>query len=266
MAVLTKNLVKLRSEFDVLGPGRDKRSEGWIGDYQHSKGRSGHNPDDTGRGNAEWDGDSDSKEEVRAIDVDKTGPWRNGQTMEKVVQHLVKKGREGNLEIVIRYIIFNGRIWRAATGWKTETYIGPNKHTEHAHASGAWSQAADENASYNYGVANLGYKPPIPPPPITEVLLMDLDDKLWESPTPEWAIPYAEMLNGAHPTVRNVMLHTMRHAQEANESATAANEALVGISARITGLEGLTKDPAVEGASTQQNNLRAGLGLPAPTG
>lgn len=156
--VLTRNLQKLTDEFNDLGPNRDKSSDGSVGDLSHQENTSGHNPDRTG--NAEYK-DGDSKDEVRAKDVDKSGPWRNGQTMEKAIQHLVQKGRSGNLETVIRYMIYNGRIWRSSTGWQTEAYNGPNPHDKHAHFSGQYTQAADENYSYDYGIANLGGDMPL---------------------------------------------------------------------------------------------------------
>jgi len=33
------------------------------------------------------------------------------------------------------YVIYGGRIWRRATGFKAETYYGPDKHYSHVHVS-----------------------------------------------------------------------------------------------------------------------------------
>lgn len=150
--VLTKNLVRLREELNALGPNRDRSSDGAVGDLAHQTGYSGHNPDRTGLG--EWQ-DGDSLDEVRAIDVDKDGPWLYGQTMEKVVQHLVQRGRRGEW-LPLAYIIYNRRIWVASNGWVTQTYNGDNPHDHHAHFSGGYSQKADNAGDFNYGIATLG--------------------------------------------------------------------------------------------------------------
>lgn len=150
--VLTDNLIRLTEECNILGPDRDKKSDGSVGDQDHQAGRSGHNPDKTG--NAEYK-DGDSKNEVRAKDIDSSGPWLYGQSMETIVQHLVMRARRGDY-IPLRYIIYKGRIWRKTNGWKTEKYTGPSSHTEHAHFSGDYSQKADEYRNFNYGIATLG--------------------------------------------------------------------------------------------------------------
>lgn len=150
--VLTRGMTNLRNQINKVGPERDKASDGTIGNAAHATGTSGHNPDLTG--NAEYK-DGDSKDEVRAIDTDNSGPWLPGVTAEKIVQHLVEKGRSGNLETQIRYLIYNRRIWAASTGWVTQVYNGASPHTEHIHASGAYNQAADENTTYDYGLESL---------------------------------------------------------------------------------------------------------------
>lgn len=142
--VLTKGMNTLRGEFNKLAPGRDKASDGSVGDLAHQEeAASGHNPDITGRSEYK---DGDSKNEVRAIDVD-SDLRTPGLTMEIVVQHLVALGRAGKLAKWVKYLIYNRRIWSASDGWKTRTYTGPSAHTEHLHVSGAYSQTADENTN-----------------------------------------------------------------------------------------------------------------------
>lgn len=148
--VLTKNLQALRTQFNEAFPNRSKTSDGTIGDQAHASGTSGHNPDITGQ--AEYR-DYDLKDEVRAIDIDKdlNDP---DVTMEDVIQHLLKLARAGKLS-VIRYMIYNKRIWSSSNGWAQQVYTGTNQHTEHAHFSGAYTQSADENASFNYQLDEL---------------------------------------------------------------------------------------------------------------
>lgn len=136
--VLTRGLTTWRAEINRVFPTRDKATDGSKGDSSHSSSTSGHNPDITGR--AEYR-DGDAKDEVRAIDVDKD--LRSTVTMEQVIQYLVRLGRAG-VYLPFRYFIYNGRIWRKSTGWRTEVYTGANKHDGHAHFSGDYTQKADE--------------------------------------------------------------------------------------------------------------------------
>jgi hypothetical protein len=139
--VLTRGLNTVRAEFNSVFPGRDKASDGSVGDLAHQTGSSGHNPDRTGK--AEYR-DGDAKDEVRAIDVDRDlVPGSSIDWMELVIQYLVKKARAGGY-IPFRYMIYKGRIWSRTDGWKTRTYTGANKHDKHAHFSGDYTQTADE--------------------------------------------------------------------------------------------------------------------------
>ena len=140
-AVLTKGLTTVRSEFNRVWPGRDKATDGWLGDSSHSSSTSGHNPDITGRSEYR---DGDAKNEVRAIDVDRdlvrgsSVDW-----MERVVQYLVKRARAGHY-VPFRYLIYKRRIWARSTGWETRVYTGDNDHNAHLHLSGDYTQKADE--------------------------------------------------------------------------------------------------------------------------
>lgn len=139
--VLTRGLMTVRTEFNLVFKLRDKRSDGSIGDQAHATGTSGHNPDRTGR--AEYK-DGDSKNEVRAIDVDRDlVPGSGIDWMERVVQYIVKRARAGGY-VPFRYIIYKRRIWARSTGWATRAYTGANAHDKHAHFSGDYTQKADE--------------------------------------------------------------------------------------------------------------------------
>src|SRR6185369_13629209 len=113
-------------------PGRDKASDGTIGNAAHQQEASDHNPDETGNtGGAE---DSDSINEVHARDIDASGPWPADWSMERIVQTVLARCRAG-LEKRVRYIIYNRRIWTKNNGWRQEEYLGSNPHDKHAHFS-----------------------------------------------------------------------------------------------------------------------------------
>lgn len=149
--VLTKGLQNLRAQIDAWAPDRDHASDGTIGDAAHQAETSGHNPDDTAGVSAEWNGDPDSTAEVRAIDVDVD--FRNGATAQQLVDHVVALKPSS----VLRYVIYNRRIYEASNGWDAagRPYTGASAHTEHIHFSGAYSQSSDENTTYDYRLGEI---------------------------------------------------------------------------------------------------------------
>lgn len=165
--VLTKGLRSLLAQIDAAFPGRDKASDGTIGDAAHmAESSSGHNPDDTPGSHAEYN-DGDGIPEVRALDVD-SDLRTPGVTMQDVVDHL----RElPGLSSVLRYMIYNRRIYRASNGWASEPYDGPSAHTEHIHFSGARTQAADNNTTFNYHLEDLVA--------VTDAEIVKIADAVW---------------------------------------------------------------------------------------
>ncbi|MFC3504794.1 hypothetical protein ACFOOK_28035 [Micromonospora krabiensis] len=129
--VVAPNIKALFASVNKLAPGRDKASDGTVGDLAHQSGTSGHNPDDTPGVSAERT-DPDSIPEVRAGDIDKD--LRHPTvTMEQVVQKVVKTPA---LRRRLIYVIYNRRIWSASSGWAQKAYTGSNPHDKHAHFSG----------------------------------------------------------------------------------------------------------------------------------
>lgn len=167
------NLDEAVDQLNKRFPKRDKRSDGSIGDQSHSTNTSSHNPDKTGR--PEWR-DGDSKNEVRARDIDKDLKDPD-YSMENVVQLWVKAARASDPAKKtglwwVRYIIFNGRIWHRKDGFKTRQYTGKNKHTEHAHVTSDFTKSADEARGTDWRLGQLkpkddgqggGDTPPKPP-------------------------------------------------------------------------------------------------------
>lgn len=144
MAVLTAGLRNLQRQLDAAFPDR-RRPDGWIGDEPHRARTSGHNPDDTAGSRPAWDGDPDRTPEVRALDAAADlGP---GVDPLDVVDHI--RGLPG-LSAVLRYVVFDHRIYHVRNGFGGVPYEGGNPHTEHIHFEGAWTQAADNNDTFDY--------------------------------------------------------------------------------------------------------------------
>lgn len=147
--ILIPCLIQLRNEFNQLAPGRDKSSDGSIGDGEHSQNSSDHNPDETGKTPTK---DADSKNEVHAIDVDRDLKL-DGVTMEDCVQLLIRRHKAGD-EDRLQNIIFNRRIWSRSWGWTPKPYSGPNPHDHHAHFSARYT-TAQESSTRAWGLLSL---------------------------------------------------------------------------------------------------------------
>jgi hypothetical protein len=142
-------LVTLRSEFNAVGPRRDKSSDGSIGDTAHSQSSSDHNPDETGATPYE---DSDRINEVHAIDVDDSGPWEDGFKFDAAIEGIRlrhQQGKDDRLQNIIR----NGRIASRSWGWTWKSYGGSNPHDKHAHFSARYV-TAQENDTSSWGLTS----------------------------------------------------------------------------------------------------------------
>lgn len=140
----------LLEEFNWLAPGRDKTSDGTVGDSAHKQSASDHNPDETGNtGGAE---DSDSIDEVHARDVDSSGPWPAGWSMERCVQIVLDYARRdnGNGLPALQNVIYNKRIWSRSWGWSQDSYTSSNPHDKHAHFSFRYGSGSSSSNPENF--------------------------------------------------------------------------------------------------------------------
>ncbi len=144
--ILVPSLVSLRNEFNALAPGRDKASDGSIGDSAHASSSSDHNPDETGATPYE---DSDRVNEVHAIDVD-VDLRRSGWSMARAVEIIVTRHRTGK-DNRLQNVIYNRRIWSRSYGWAARAYNGSNPHDKHAHFSARYT-SAQENDTRHWGL------------------------------------------------------------------------------------------------------------------
>jgi Putative peptidoglycan binding domain len=112
--------LSLVAEINLRWPGRDKSSDGTIGDAAHATRSSDHNPWVTVAGTGV----------VRARDVDV-----DGVDMAALMEHLRKLGAAGDPRLAGGgYLISNGRITAPDfRSWKA--YTGVNKHDHHGHVS-----------------------------------------------------------------------------------------------------------------------------------
>jgi len=118
---LAKSLDRLRLQINVRSPGRNKASDGTIGDAAHASRSSDHNP---------WVKDG-SIGVVTACDVthDPAGGCDAG-----VLADVLVASRDPR----IKYVIWNRRICSGDAGpqpWTWRKYTGTNPHDHHMHVS-----------------------------------------------------------------------------------------------------------------------------------
>jgi hypothetical protein len=112
---LANSLHLLREQVDALYPGRDKSSDGSIGDERHQATKSDHDPTAAGV--------------VQAIDI--THDPAHGLDARKLAETLV-----ASRDPRIKYIISNAQIISAKVSpWVWRPYSGTNAHRHHAHIS-----------------------------------------------------------------------------------------------------------------------------------
>lgn len=136
---LAGSLVQLRAQVNERWPGRDKKSDGWIGDASHNARKSDHNPDYSAGG------------VVRALDIDK-----DGIIVAELLAAVVGEPR-------VAYVIWNRRIWTHAKGW--QPYSGSNPHTGHVHISIRHTKAAESGSAWALGASVTPQKKPSTPAP-----------------------------------------------------------------------------------------------------
>lgn len=155
--VLIPCLVTLRTEFNLLAPGRDKGADGSIGDTSHSS-SSDHTPDEDSRVLRDHDGDS--KNEVHALDIDSSGPWPGTGTQKqrfhakvmRVISGEKVKWLSGTDKCRLNYVIWDGYIYDKDNHFTGVRYNGSDPHTNHAHFSGRYETSC-ENDTRSWGVA-----------------------------------------------------------------------------------------------------------------
>jgi hypothetical protein len=120
--------VVLRDQTNKRWPGRDKRSDGWIGDKAHQARKSDHNPDSRGF--------------VHAIDIDADllGPnggaagRREAEELANQLRAFAASGRLGADRL--KYIVWNNRIASGTYKDRFWTWRSGNwGHTQHIHVS-----------------------------------------------------------------------------------------------------------------------------------
>lgn len=144
---LAPSLVRLRDEINARWPGRDKRSDGTIGDLAHQARVSEHNPDSWGC--------------VRALDITTKG-INPSTVIDAAIKHPAT-----------HYVIHDHHIYSRTYGFAKRPYTGSNPHTTHLHVSilnntsGKATEAerkAAEASTLAWGLA-FAPAPPVKPTP-----------------------------------------------------------------------------------------------------
>ncbi len=122
MVRIAKSLDTLLGQINELYPGRDKSSDGWIGDEAHAARVSDHNPNSAGI--------------VTALDI--TNDPAHGLDAQDLAI-LLLSGHDPRIKYIISHHRIGGdegfALRNHAVPWQWEKYTGANPHTEHVHIS-----------------------------------------------------------------------------------------------------------------------------------
>lgn len=128
---VANSLFTLQSQVNSLCPGRNKSSDGTIGDAAHQAQVSDHNPDASGI--------------VRALDL--THDPAHGFDIDAFTDAL-QVGRDGRISYVIaNQLIMSGN--RGPLPWVWQDYDGDDPHTGHVHISVIDSLVADNTTPWD---------------------------------------------------------------------------------------------------------------------
>ena len=114
---LSKAAETLRNQINAAFVHRDRKSDGWISDYEHKLRKSDHNPLPSG--------------EVCGLDIDAGLSNEQGisYALADQLRLTAKKDKR------ISYIIHAGKICSAKSLWRWIKYRGINPHHKHIHIS-----------------------------------------------------------------------------------------------------------------------------------
>jgi peptidoglycan hydrolase-like protein with peptidoglycan-binding domain len=143
---LARSLAVFRDEVNARWGGRDKASDGWIGDPAHASRNSDHNP---------WVKDSRGVGVVRAYDID-SGAGANTEIGLWLAEHVRNLGRSGHPALGRgSYVISARRIASPVSGWQWRKYTGANPHVSHTHVSVSLD-GGGYDSTQGWGIANGG--------------------------------------------------------------------------------------------------------------
>lgn len=120
--VLAPSLVMLFEQINRAYPGRDRQSDGSIGDLAHRQRKSDHNPDAEGI--------------VRALDIDEDVTKTGSREPARGIVEAIRASRDNRL----KYLIYEGQLFSSYSNsqrkaWEWGPYTGANPHDRHFHLS-----------------------------------------------------------------------------------------------------------------------------------
>lgn len=117
---------RLKADVDALFPGRDRVSDGWIGDAAHATRASDHNP---------WVKDHWGVGVVTARDITEWDPPGKIKELDDWLVSRIIENRDGR----VKYLIHEGRVYSGTQqdhpAWQPRPYYGINQHEHHLHVS-----------------------------------------------------------------------------------------------------------------------------------